>query len=162
MASSNTTFHKVAIWNQIIPQSQPSDSDLDAGSSRSHLQLQAELYLWRVRWATLHKGTWPWSRQPLWEEPRCQHNLSKRVHVAKAKHLCFSDIFINLSRGSDTFPDTEVAEDPTGQKTQSQLPTHAAHLLYSPRQAQHSSSEQGNLTSAVWSIIRYILGMLYI
>lgn len=93
MASSKTAFYKVANWNQIIPQSWPSGSDPDAGRSRSRLQLQAELHLWQARWATSHKGTWPWSTQPLWEEPKYQHNLSKRGRVAKAKHLCFYDIF---------------------------------------------------------------------
>lgn len=48
----------------------------------------------------------------------------------------------DLSRGSDTFPDTEVAEHPAGQKTQSQLPPHTAQLLNASRHGQHPPSEE--------------------
>lgn len=53
-----------------------------------------------------------------------------------------SNMFSYLSGGSDTFPDTEEAEDPACQEAQSQLPTHAAQLLDPPRHVQHSSSDK--------------------
>ncbi len=52
-----------------------------------------------------------------------------------------SNISTDLSRRSDTFPDTEVAEHPADQKTQSQLPSHTAQLLNASRHGQHPPSE---------------------
>lgn len=43
---------------------------------------------------------------------------------------------------SDTFPDTEVAEDPAGQKTHGQLPAHTAHLLDASGHAQRPLPEK--------------------
>lgn len=50
---------------------------------------------------------------------------------------------LDLSRRFDTFPDAEVAEDPAGQKTQSQLPPHAAQILDAGRHTQHPPPEGG-------------------
>lgn len=48
--------------------------------------------------------------------------------------------------GSDTFPDTEVAESPTGHKTQGQFPSNTAQLLNASRDGQHPAPEvKGNL-----------------
>lgn len=39
----------------------------------------------------------------------------------------------HLSSGLDTFPHTEVADDPGKDETQDQLPSQIAHLLDAPR-----------------------------
>lgn len=70
----------------------------------------------------------------------CSRNLAFKIAI-------FST---GLSRGSDPFPCTEVAEHPAGQKTQNQLPSHAAQLLNAHRHAQHSSSEERKHLGVKW------------
>lgn len=48
----------------------------------------------------------------------------------------------NLPRGSHTLPDAEEAEDPAGQKTQNQLPSHTAQLLDTSRHIKHAPPEK--------------------
>lgn len=54
--------------------------------------------------------------------------------------LCFQ--WDDLAHGSDTFPDTEEAEEPAEQKTQSQLWSDAAQLLHTSRHSQEPPSEE--------------------
>ena len=61
--------------------------------------------------------------------------ISSWIIVTVLKYL--KNIPADLPRGSDAFPDTEVAAHPAEEETQSQLPPDAAQLLDPSRHAQH-------------------------
>lgn len=61
--------------------------------------------------------------------------------------MCSSKIYINsytdLSWVPDSFPDTEVADSPTGEETEHQLPSYTAHLFNASRDSQHTTPGGG-------------------
>lgn len=75
-----------------------------------------------VRYATFKKMTVITSYQLIPAEPCCPWD--------------------HLAHGSDTFPDTEEAEEPAEQKTQSQVGPDAAQLLHASRPPQEPPSEE--------------------
>jgi len=76
--------------------------------------------------------------------------IRKRTMMVSVWQSSNSKVSSDLSRRSDTFPDTEVAEHPAGQKTQRQLPPHTAQLLNASGDAQRPPPE-GTLRGNPWN-----------
>lgn len=62
---------------------------------------------------------------------------------------------MDLPRGLDALKDTEVANDPTGQKTQSQVPSHTSQFFNPCGQAQHSPSDRRDVQNVCCYIFEY-------
>ena len=55
--------------------------------------------------------------------------------------------FANLAGGFDAFTDTEVDDDPSEQQTQTQVPLHHAHIIYTSTDTQRFVPETCRLHS---------------